>query len=447
MKRFFFTMLLSIVVFGIAAAQAYNNPESIVYDSIDNRYFISNKGGNSIVQLNSEGVLSNFVNTGLNEPKGLLIVGDTLISVNSTSIQGYLLADASQVVNVSIAGSSFMNDAISDNNGQLYISDSNNDVIYKLNLSDGTYSILINSGINPNGLLYNKKDNSLLICSWGSNAKIQSFNLNDSSLTTLITTKLSNLDGLARDNCGNIYVSSWGKNSVYVYDSLFLNPPTVISSGHNGPADIVINENEQILAVPNFNSNTIKLINLGKQCFADINYVSPLDNSIDLDDSISIDWDDIDGVSGYNLQYSKDSLFATSVITLTTTRSDTIIKGLDLNTKYFWRIRTIGGNYKSIFNKPWRFTTKEIVSSLHNIGAQSDYLVYPNPSNGYITVKGLKNYQYITSYLVIDASGQTIKQGDLTSQIIDVSDIDKGIYFIRLNSYNNRIITKKIILE
>lgn len=258
-------LAFSLVLIGTTVAQTYNNPESVVYDTCNNRYLISNKGGNTIVALDEEGILTNFVTTGLYEPKGLLIVGDTLISVNSTSIKGFSLSDTTQVINIPITGSSFMNDAISDGKGNLYISDSKKGVIYKLSLKDGNYSILISSGITPNGLLYDNNADALIICSWGSNAKIQSFSLADSSLTTLVTTPLSNLDGLARDNCGNIYVSSWGKNSVYVFDSLFQNPPTIVSTNHNGPADISINQEEQILAIPNFNSNSVSFVNLGLQ--------------------------------------------------------------------------------------------------------------------------------------------------------------------------------------
>lgn len=234
-------------------------------------------GGNTIIKLDSEGTLTNFVTTGLYEPKGLLILGDTLISVNSTSVQGFNITTADRVMNISIAGSVFMNDVTTDGKGNLYISCYEKDVVYKL--KDGTYSVLISSGINPNGLLFDENNNSLMICNMGRNAKIQSFNLADSNLTTLVTTKLSNLDGLAKDNCGNIYVSSWGTHSVYAFNSQFSNPPTIVSSGNSGPADISINQDEQILAIPNYNLNSIRFLNLGLECQAEINYTSPSDNS------------------------------------------------------------------------------------------------------------------------------------------------------------------------
>lgn len=243
-------------------SQSYNNPESIIYDQVDDRYFISNKGGNTIVQMDSNSKLTTFVSSDLNAPKGLLIVGDTLISVNNTSVQGFLLSDASRVFNVSIKGAVFMNDVTTDNKGNLYVSDTSTGVIFQISLKTGEYSTLVSSLINPNGLLYDSKRNSILICNWGENAKIQSFNLSDSTLSNLVTTELSNLDGLASDDAGNIYVSSWGSNAVYLFDSSFKNLPVLISEGHDGPADISIRKDKQILCIPNFNSNKVQFIKL-----------------------------------------------------------------------------------------------------------------------------------------------------------------------------------------
>ncbi len=243
-------------------AQSYNNPESIVYDQEGDRYFISNKAGNTIVQLDSEQKQTTVVNSDLDAPKGLLIVGDTLISVSNTSVQGFLLSDGRRVFNISIQDAVFMNDVTADKKGNLYVSDTAAGKIYEISLKTGKYSTLIDSLVNPNGLLYDSRRNAILICNWGANAKIQSFGLSDLILSDLVRTELSNLDGLAFDAAGNIYVSSWGSNAVYRFDASFKNPPVLISEGHNGPADIFIVKNKNRLCVPNFISNIIQFVNL-----------------------------------------------------------------------------------------------------------------------------------------------------------------------------------------
>ncbi|MCZ4695846.1 hypothetical protein DWB61_13760 [Ancylomarina euxinus] len=135
-------------------------------------------------------------------------------------------------------------------------------MIFQISIKTGEYSTLVDSIKSPNGLLYDSRTNSILICNWGANAKIQSFKLSDSTLCELVTTELSNLDGLARDNAGNIYVSSWGSNSVYRFDPSFKNPPVLISEGHDGPADIFIIKDKQILCIPNFISNNIQFVDV-----------------------------------------------------------------------------------------------------------------------------------------------------------------------------------------
>ena len=246
----------------ISISQTYNNPESIVYDKVSDRYFISNKSGNTIVQLDSDNKLTPFVSSGLNGPKGLLIVGDTLISVNNASVQGFSLSDGSRVFNVAIDNAVFMNDVTTDQKGNLYVSDTGIGSIYQIALKTGEYSTLIKHLDQPNGLLFDQKRNAVLICNWGENAKIQALSLADLILSEIVKTKLSNLDGLAKDKSGNIYVSSWGSNSVYRFDSSFKNPPVLVSEGHNGPADISIIKDKQRLCIPNFISNKVQFVNL-----------------------------------------------------------------------------------------------------------------------------------------------------------------------------------------
>jgi hypothetical protein len=445
MKKTVLIIFALAAISQIAVSQSYNNPESIVYDAVGKRYFISNKGGNSIVQLDSLNQLTNFVTTGLKNPKGLLIVGDTLISVNNTSVQGFLLSDASRVFNVTITGSSWMNDVATDGKGNLYVSDSETNKIHIVSLKSGEYSTLTTISSGPNGLLYDAQTNSLLTCNSGNNAKIFSYNFSSLTLKTLIITRFSDLDGLARDNCGNYYVSSWGTNSVYAFDPLFQNPPTVVSKGHNGPADISIRENEQILTVPNFDANTISLINLNMGC-AMINYLLPQKNSIGLNDSLFIDWDDVAGVSNYELQYCKDSTFSSSVIPVQSNQSNATIKGLSLGTKYYWRVRPIDGDKKSIFNEVWNFSTKIKTSSKQIQLKHVECKVYPNPTTGKVFIEIDDMQTKLNCYSIFDFSGKIVKQGQLDTPTLDVSELKKGLYLLSIQ-LDKETISKKITIE
>jgi hypothetical protein len=339
-----------------------------------------------------------------------------------------------------------MNDVTSDNKGNIYVSDFEANKIYKINLSTGQFSIIITSIIQPNGLLFDEPNNRILICNWGIKAKIYSFNLTTSILTTLVTTKLTDLDGLAMDNCRNIYVSAWGSYGVYVFDPLFQNPPTKISKGHSGPADISIYSDEQILAVPNSNTNTISFVNLNIGCTKEISYIEPKNNSIGTDDSIKIDWEDVPNISEYEIEYSKDSTFYTLVTATKTTTSENFVKGLNFGTTYYWRVRAIGTENKNIFNNVWKFTTKDITTNLTAKYTSKEVKLFPNPSKGYIYLELPALQSEIISYTLFYQNGEIAKNDILNSQFIDVSDLAKGLYLIQIKAGRD-IFTKKFIVE
>ena len=254
----FITLLISPIE--SKSQNLLSQPESVVFDSLNNRYFVSNAGNGNIIQIDSVGNQSYFAGYSASI-RGIYIVGNTLYTAGNGGVIGFNINTADTTFILTVTGAGFLNDITSDGAGFLYITDSNTGRIYKVNVSSQTYTTFVGSGItSPNGLLYDGENNRLILCSFRSNSPIQAINLSNSSVSTIVTTNLSNLDGLAEDAEGNIYVSSWGTNSVYRFDSSFTLPPELISSGHSGPADITFNKQNHILAVPNFNSNTVDFI-------------------------------------------------------------------------------------------------------------------------------------------------------------------------------------------
>ena len=64
--------------------------------------------------------------------------------------------------------------------------------------------------------------------------------------------------------------------------------------------------------------------------------------------------------------------------------------------------------------------------------------VYPNPVGNYLNIMG--PYETLT---LMDVNGRIIKKsGD---KIIDVTNITSGLYFLKIKSKDNKIVTKKII--
>jgi hypothetical protein len=68
--------------------------------------------------------------------------------------------------------------------------------------------------------------------------------------------------------------------------------------------------------------------------------------------------------------------------------------------------------------------------------------VFPNPTNGQLNIDGdLSRY---TKYSITNMSGQLILEDQLNESLIDVSFIDEGIYFITLESNDDKVTHKFI---
>ena len=242
-----------------------NQPESVVYDSLYNRYLVSNWGDGNIIEISISGE-QNYFNTELDQAAGLHIVGNVVYVASSngsnTGIIGIDLATGGVVFDVDIIEKQLLNDITSDTSGNLYITDCEADKIFKVRISDMTYSTFVESGLGyPNGVLFDKPNNRLLVLNGElPGGPIVAVDLADTSLTTVVNTNLAAIDGLTTDQFGNFYFSSWATDKVYRYDASFTNPPEVISSGHTNPADIFYNQLNDVLAVPNFHANIVDFI-------------------------------------------------------------------------------------------------------------------------------------------------------------------------------------------
>jgi sugar lactone lactonase YvrE len=242
-----------------------NNPESVVFDSLNSRYLVSNWTDGNIVEINSWGQ-QRYFNTDLEQAAGLHIAGSILYVASSsgsnTGVIGINLSTGVIVFDVDINEKQLLNDITSDNSGNLYITDCEADKIFKVNISSMTYSIFVESGLGyPNGIYFNESNNRLLVLNGELPYNpILAVDLMDSSISTVVNTNISAIDGLTADQFGNFYFSSWTTDEVYRYDAAFLNPPEVVSSGHTNPADIFYNKCDDVLAIPNFHANLIDFI-------------------------------------------------------------------------------------------------------------------------------------------------------------------------------------------
>jgi len=267
-----FILLATLIFSNLSYSQEFKMPESAVFDPLANRYFISNFGDGSIIQIDSLGEKTYF-KKGLSKVLGMLIYENTLYVVdNPKTIRGFDITDGSIKLEIQINEALFLNDITCDDSGFLYVTDSQGTTVFKINITSQTYSLFVRTSEGPNGIIYDKSKNRLLVCYFREKAPIDKINLKDLTISTLVSTEFTNLDGLTLDKGGNCYVSAWGPGSfetgfkkqgtIYKYDNSFKKEPTIVSTGHYGPADIYFNKEKNELVIPSLLSDTVEIIYL-----------------------------------------------------------------------------------------------------------------------------------------------------------------------------------------
>jgi hypothetical protein len=239
-------------------------PESVVYDSVRNRYLASGYTSGDIIAIDSVGQQSYFVRNQYCK-NGLHIRGNIIYAACVDSgVKGFDLATGELVFRLSLDGMINLNDITSDRSGNLFVTDVDGSKIYRIRLSDHSYNVFHNFGTRPpNGVWFDERHHRLLVVEYTSSyARIVSLSLTDSTVTTLVITNHRNLDGITLDCSGNVYFSSWQTTSVYRYDSTFTNPATPIYQNPNGPADIYFNCIKNELAIPVMWSNAVIILSM-----------------------------------------------------------------------------------------------------------------------------------------------------------------------------------------
>ncbi len=271
--KFNLLFLLTITLIPVQSnSQEFKMPESAAYNPLTKRYFVSNFGDGSIIEIDSTGGKTYF-KKGLSKPLGILIYENILyVADNPKSVKGFDITDGSIKLDIQIKEATFLNDITSDDSGFLYVTGSNTGIVFRINIASKTYSPFMKTHGGPNGITYDKSKNRLLMCYFMEKAPIDEINLEDSTISTIITTEFTNLDGITLDEAGNCYISEWGPGSfesgykkegtIYKYDNLFKEKPIIVSSGHHGPADIYFNGEKNELVIPSLLADTVEFIPL-----------------------------------------------------------------------------------------------------------------------------------------------------------------------------------------
>ena len=237
-------------------------PESVILDKKRDILYVSNlnfeprkKDGNGFIsKIDKTGkIIELRWIEGLSSPKGMAIVADTLFAADVDEVVVMDIPAGKIIRKIPITGAGMLNDISSDNEGNLYISDTDANKIYKY--SGGKITEWLTEGLNgPNGLLFDGE--RLLVASQGG----QDFAGIDikTKTRTLITEGVNRGDGIAYIGIPGYYIVTDWEGEIFMINPgnnriSMLAPKT---SGSN-TADVEFIQELNLLLVPTFFKNCI----------------------------------------------------------------------------------------------------------------------------------------------------------------------------------------------
>src|SRR6185437_1792518 len=261
------------------------NPESVAYSPKQNVLFVSNVNGkpdqkdqngfiSKISPSNGSIIELNWM-TGLNAPKGIAISNDNskLYVSDITDLVEIDVASGKIIKRFNAPGSSFLNDVVSDNQGNIYVSDTATNTIYKLDtkLVNSTSSSLQvwlqNPQLNgPNGLHMDSNKNRLVVVSLGPLSKpgggIEVIDIKNKTISSLgkegTASPFGGLDGIESDASEtHYYVTDNPAGKVYTVNADGTGYGTLIDLHTQGAADLGSIPSQSTIIIPLMQDNKL----------------------------------------------------------------------------------------------------------------------------------------------------------------------------------------------
>ena len=274
--------LITTAILGFASTvtvEGFSSPESTIVNKND--LYVANvgkelkptlkDGDGFISKLDVNGKIKelHFID-GLDAPKGMGIVGNTLFVADINTLRGFDLSTKKEVFNVVFEGVNFLNDITVKDSNTLFIGASDTSAIYEVNISNKSYKKLMDFTV-ANGLFY--EDGILYAAQLGSTTqnmfdgkgKLYKIDLKDNNKLTQLGTFEGVLDGVTK--VGNkVYVSDWGNAKktgiIRVYDLETKKESVLETELFMGAADFWIDEKSKKIFMPQMIGGKVTIFDL-----------------------------------------------------------------------------------------------------------------------------------------------------------------------------------------
>lgn len=298
------------------------------------------------------------------------------------------------------------------------------DIIDISDESNPSVSIFADGLANPNGMAIYSDD--FYVAAFGQ-SKIIKFDINDSEFNYIDVTDIGDTPNTIIIHNDYLYYSDNNGGAIYKYDlNGSSNEAELVVSDYLSVTGLAVKDDFLYFSVA-FDGNIYKL-NLN-----DVN-ATPTTVASGLWHPLGIKFY---GNDLYVASQNYDTIFKIDV------SQSPVQLSFVFPIDSFFRPRDIEflGNYMYILEAE-KLSRVELSSlSVVSEEIENTFKLYPNPTNGSFKILNLKNQQ---PYSIYDMNGRKILQSTVyPNQSIDVSDLDKGLYIIKLDK-DSRIIEKFI---
>jgi hypothetical protein len=274
--------LITTAILGFSSTltiEGFSSPESTIVNRSD--LYVSNvgkelkptlkDGDGFISKLGVNGKVQDlhFID-GLDAPKGMGIVGNTLFVADIDTLRGFDLSTKKEVFNVVFEGVNFLNDITIKDSNTLFIGASDTSAIYEVDISNKSYKKLMDFTV-ANGLFY--EDGILYAAQLGSTTqnmfdgkgKLYQIDLKNNNKLTQLGTFEGVLDGVHKVE-NKVYVSDWGNAKktgiIRVYDLQTKKESVLEAELFMGAADFWIDEKSKKVFMPQMIGGKVSIFDL-----------------------------------------------------------------------------------------------------------------------------------------------------------------------------------------
>lgn len=195
-------------VFSVSESVLYDPERDVLYVSNFDQFNINNpnkKQSLSKMSLDGEILEKNWIQ-GLNNPLGMTIYNDKIYSAERNSIAIIDIENREIIDRIEIPESIFLNDIAIDKKGNIYISDSRKNVIWKYDGTEVTKWLSEDVVPDPN-VMYVHNNKLFVGCS--GDHYLKSFDLKSKEMALIANLGPGFIDGFRIDQNGNYLVSLW----------------------------------------------------------------------------------------------------------------------------------------------------------------------------------------------------------------------------------------------